>query len=432
MIGYHTSRKELRDVYHSVYLLNRALGSPSCGEVRWKRAILEILSLLQERLQRWTSSANAEDALENKMGLASLPTYEAAPQDVHCKVMETTASLQNDLDRLDNEMRGRPWACSESRTWCRMQSRSQRRRWSRGQSKTGSESRHRFQAGSPHREHSWGGSGDRAGAWPWDYHQVGSRNEWTHPRDHSQEPQNRRVSFRILEGKDSATENQEPSIELPIKDLELWLDQQADQLGTPTWWEELKAIPGIMDLQEFARKICMSFHILEIWSWASPDQSYSAPPAPKCLNWGAFLPERLEYQDVRQRPKLLTEAYCRCLQYWAEKVHPPVSPEVCPLAESVRELCWAVGEFITITTWDILEGLKMDRPIDSCQPPPSAGCWIPQLRGKRKLLSPLEFPGRLGCPGHGAEPPHSFQLNCLPACQELLPYQHFCPPAHWQ
>ena len=34
IIGYHTSRKELRDVYHSVYLLNRALGSPSCGEVK--------------------------------------------------------------------------------------------------------------------------------------------------------------------------------------------------------------------------------------------------------------------------------------------------------------------------------------------------------------------------------------------------------------
>ena len=31
LIGYHTSQKELRDVYHSVYLLNRALGSPPVG-----------------------------------------------------------------------------------------------------------------------------------------------------------------------------------------------------------------------------------------------------------------------------------------------------------------------------------------------------------------------------------------------------------------
>ena len=93
IIGYHTSRKELRDVYHSVYLLNRPLGSPSCGEVKQKRAIQEILSLLWERLQRQTSSADAEDAPKNKMGLASSPTYEAALQEVCHKVMETAASL---------------------------------------------------------------------------------------------------------------------------------------------------------------------------------------------------------------------------------------------------------------------------------------------------------------------------------------------------
>ena len=95
-----------------------------------------------------------------------------------------------------------------------------------------------------------------------------------------------------------ATENQKPSGKPPIKDLELWLDQQADQLDTPTWWEELKAVPGITDLCKFARKIRASFHVLEIQSRASPDQGYSTPPAPKCLNRGAFLPERLEYQDV--------------------------------------------------------------------------------------------------------------------------------------
>ena len=102
----------------------------------------------------------------------------------------------------------------------------------------------------------------------------------------------------MAEGKDLATENWEPSVEPPIKDLESWLDQQADQLDTPTWWEELKAIPGIMDLCKFTQ-ICMSFHVPAIWFWASPDQGYSAPPAPKCLNRGAFLPEGLEYQDVR-------------------------------------------------------------------------------------------------------------------------------------
>ena len=30
--GYQTSRKEIRDIYHSVYLLRRIPGTPSCGE----------------------------------------------------------------------------------------------------------------------------------------------------------------------------------------------------------------------------------------------------------------------------------------------------------------------------------------------------------------------------------------------------------------
>ena len=50
LIGYHTSQKELRDVYHSVYLLNRAPGFPSCGEVKRRRAIQDILSSLWDRL----------------------------------------------------------------------------------------------------------------------------------------------------------------------------------------------------------------------------------------------------------------------------------------------------------------------------------------------------------------------------------------------
>ena len=151
------------------------------------------------------------------------------------------------------------------------------------------------------------------------------------------------------EDEDSETASQEPSVELPTKDLEQWLDHQADQLGTPTWWGELQAVPSITDLCQFAQKIWASFHVPEIQFWACPDHGYSAPPAPKCLDRGAFLPERLEYQDVHRRPKLLTEAYCRCLQHWAEKVSPPVSQEFRPLAESVRELCQAVGEFVTIT-----------------------------------------------------------------------------------
>ena len=132
LIGYHTSRKELRDVYHSVYLLNRAPGFPSCGEVKRRRAIQEILSSLQDRLQRQTSSTEARDTPGNERESASLQMYEVALQVAHQKVVETAMALQSDLDRLDNELRGRLWACSQSGSWhrtrsggqCRMQSRS--------------------------------------------------------------------------------------------------------------------------------------------------------------------------------------------------------------------------------------------------------------------------------------------------------------------
>ena len=45
------------------------------------------------------------------------------------------------------------------------------------------------------------------------------------------------------------------------------------------------------------------------------------------------------------------------------------SLEAHPLAQSVRELCLAMGEFVVITQRDVLEGLEMARPRDSCQPP---------------------------------------------------------------
>ena len=72
------------------------------------------------------------------------------------------------------------------------------------------------------------------------------------------------------EDEDSVIERREPSDKLPIKDLELLLEYQADQLGTPTWWGELKAVLDVADLCKFTRKIQASFHIPEIWSQASP------------------------------------------------------------------------------------------------------------------------------------------------------------------
>ena len=126
LVGYHTSQREMREVYDSVYLLNRAPGFPSCGEAKRRRAIQEILSSLQERLQRWTSPTEAGDMFRSE-GESAQQTYEVALRVVHQKVVETAAALQSNLNRLDNELRGRPRACSQSGSWCRMQLGSQQR-----------------------------------------------------------------------------------------------------------------------------------------------------------------------------------------------------------------------------------------------------------------------------------------------------------------
>ena len=133
-----------------MYLLNRAPGFSSCGEVKRRRAIQEILSSLRDRLQRQTSSAEAEDAPGNERESAPLPTYEAALW-VACQ-----KALQSNLDRLDNELRGRLQAHSQSGNQHRTRSGSQHRTWSRGQHRTQSGSRHRVRTGSPHRECSQG------------------------------------------------------------------------------------------------------------------------------------------------------------------------------------------------------------------------------------------------------------------------------------
>ena len=137
------------------------------------------------------------------------------------------------------------------------------------------------------------------------------------------------------------------------------------------WWKELEAVPDITDWWKFARKIQASLHIPEVQSRMFSGEGYSLPPTPQSLNRGAYLPDNLTYQDVRQWPTLLTVAYCWCLQSWAEKCNLPRNPNFCPLAESMRELRKAVHEFVNITQEDVTKGLEMEEPEGGHQPSPA-------------------------------------------------------------
>ena len=60
-------------------------------------------------------------------------------------------------------------------------------------------------------------------------------------------------------------------LEPPISDVETWLEWQACQLSTPTWWLELRAILGVKDPQKLTNKIWASFSIPEVRMRAFPE-----------------------------------------------------------------------------------------------------------------------------------------------------------------
>ena len=97
-------------MYHSVYLLRRSPGSPSCMESRRRRAIQDILSSLQTQLQRQMYPAKAEDLGAHGgewVGSDPPQSYKVALWAAHQRALETAEALQGDLERLNNECRGR-------------------------------------------------------------------------------------------------------------------------------------------------------------------------------------------------------------------------------------------------------------------------------------------------------------------------------------
>ena len=151
-------------------------------------------------------------------------------------MMETATTLQSDLDRLNQESRGRSHTCNWSGSQHRMQSSSQRR----------------APSGSQHQAHSQGQSEDRARSRSQDHHPTHPLSKQAHSPKHTQECPHRWVGFHMPEGRDATTERKEPVTKPAIEDLEAWLEHQAGQLGTPSWWRELEAVLDIKDTCKFA------------------------------------------------------------------------------------------------------------------------------------------------------------------------------------
>ena len=101
LVGYQMSQREMWDIYHSVYLLRRTPGTPSCGEREGRRAIHDILASLTVRLQRQTQPAATEEWA--RMGQEG--TYEVALWVACHRALETAKALHGDLERLKSGRR---------------------------------------------------------------------------------------------------------------------------------------------------------------------------------------------------------------------------------------------------------------------------------------------------------------------------------------
>ena len=131
----------------------------------------------------------------------------------------------------------------------------------------------------------------------------------------------------------------------------------------------------------------------EVQLRASLEWGYTAPPSPHMLDRGTYHLEKFAYQDVRQRPVLLTIAYARCLQHWVEKQNLPRNPDFCPWVESMRELHQTMQEFVSITYQDIMQGLEIEKPEASHLQP-----------GATIFSRVLSTPG-MEAPPHSVSPP---------------------------
>ena len=146
-------------------------------------------------------------------------------------------------------------------------------------------------------------------------------------------------------------------MEPSVLDVETWLEWQARQLGTPTWWIELKAILRIRNPWKLAQKIRAFFYIPKVRMRTLLEPEYTVPSTLRSLDRNAFLPDELSYQDMWQQLALLMIAYTRSLQYWVEKQSPLRSQNLHPLVESAVELWEAVKEYVTFNHQDIVRGL---------------------------------------------------------------------------
>ena len=156
-VGYCTSCQEIRDLYHSVYLLRRSPGPPSCGPQWREEVIWDILSSLRDHLHRQGYTATPKEEAQGVAAAAPLsahqwefqsrsrrredPDREAlqGARKAHQLVLEAAHMLECDIERLSREVEDIQYPCPHSHSSSHPQSQSldrdprspSRHRWER-------------------------------------------------------------------------------------------------------------------------------------------------------------------------------------------------------------------------------------------------------------------------------------------------------------
>ena len=114
LLGYQTSHKEIRDLYHSVYLLRRSPGPLPCGPQKRREAIWDILSSLRSCLHQWVYPVTAKEDTQGAVNESqSRPMGREDPheealweaREAFQRALEAAQVLETDIERLSQGLR---------------------------------------------------------------------------------------------------------------------------------------------------------------------------------------------------------------------------------------------------------------------------------------------------------------------------------------
>ena len=111
--GPHTSREEIRDLYHQVYKLMRLLGSPPCGPEQAGKLMRDIVSSLKNHLRQkedeLPGAAQAAHPMQNRTpwgerGVTLAETQLAEAREAHWRALATTIALEEKIKWLSRSL----------------------------------------------------------------------------------------------------------------------------------------------------------------------------------------------------------------------------------------------------------------------------------------------------------------------------------------